>query len=120
MASRLTAHPGLELFAKFSPDGKQIAFTGQYDGDEQVYVVAAAGGEPKQLTYYPARAPCPTDGASIIRSMAGLPTASRSCSARCARAGRCPTPGCTRFRPMEDSPRPCRCRSPAAGRFPRR
>ena len=36
-ASRLTAHPGLELFAKFSPDGKWIAFTGQYDGDEQVY-----------------------------------------------------------------------------------
>ncbi|HJY91870.1 MAG TPA: hypothetical protein VJ255_16415, partial [Candidatus Acidoferrum sp.] len=32
MATRLTAHPGLELFAKFSPDGKWIAFTGQYDG----------------------------------------------------------------------------------------
>ena len=37
-ATRLTAHPGLELFAKFSPDGQLIAFTGQYDGDEQVYV----------------------------------------------------------------------------------
>jgi len=56
-ATRLTAHPGLELFAKFSPDGKWIAFTGQYDGDEQVYVVSATGGEPKQLTYYPARGP---------------------------------------------------------------
>ncbi|MCB9378491.1 MAG: PD40 domain-containing protein [Holophagales bacterium] len=56
-ATRLTAHPGLELFAKFSPDGRQIAFTGQYDGDEQVYVVDAAGGEPKQLTYYPAAGP---------------------------------------------------------------
>ena len=33
MAARLTAHPGIELFAKFSPDGKRIAFTGQYDGD---------------------------------------------------------------------------------------
>jgi tricorn protease len=33
-ASRLTAHPGLELFPKFLPDGKWIAFTGQYDGDE--------------------------------------------------------------------------------------
>lgn len=32
-AVRLTAHPGLELFAKYSPDGKWIAFTGQYDGD---------------------------------------------------------------------------------------
>ena len=39
LASRLTAHPGLELFAKFSPDGQQIAFTAQYDGDEQVYVI---------------------------------------------------------------------------------
>ena len=45
------------MFARFSPDGKWIAFTGQYDGDEQVYVVPAAGGEPKQLTYYPARGP---------------------------------------------------------------
>jgi tricorn protease len=56
-ATRLTAHPGVELFAKFSPDGKWIAFTGQYDGDEQVYVIPAAGGEPKQLTFYPARGP---------------------------------------------------------------
>jgi tricorn protease len=56
-ATRLTAHPGLEAFAKFSPDGKWIAFTGQYDGDEQVYVMPATGGVPKQLTYYPARGP---------------------------------------------------------------
>ena len=56
-AVRLTAHPGLELFPRFSPDGKWIAFTGQYDGDEQVYAVPAAGGEPRQLTYYPARGP---------------------------------------------------------------
>lgn len=56
-ATRLTAHPGVEVFAKFSPDGKWIAFTGQYDGDEQVYVIPATGGEPKQLTYYPARGP---------------------------------------------------------------
>jgi len=56
-ATRLTAHPGLELFAKFSPDGKWIAFTGQYDGDEQVYVIPVSGGVPKQLTFYPARGP---------------------------------------------------------------
>ena len=56
-ATRLTAHPGLELFAKFSPDGKWIAFTGQYDGDEQVYVMPSTGGEPRQLTFYPARGP---------------------------------------------------------------
>ncbi len=58
-ATRLTAHPGLEVFPKFSPDGKSIAFTGQYDGDEQVYVMDALGGEPKQLTYYPANGPLP-------------------------------------------------------------
>ena len=81
-ASRLTAHPGLELFARFSPDGKRLAFTGQYDGDEQVYVMPASGGEPVQLTFYPARGRCPTDGASITRSTAGLLTANRSSSAR--------------------------------------
>jgi len=57
LATRLTAHPGIEVFAKFSPDGKWIAFTGQYDGDEQVYVIPVTGGIPKQLTYYPARGP---------------------------------------------------------------
>ena len=59
VATRLTSHPGVELFAKFSPDGRWIAFTGQIDGDEQVYVVATAGGEPRQLTHYPARGPLP-------------------------------------------------------------
>jgi tricorn protease len=56
-ATRLTAHPGEELFAKFSPDGNWIAFTGQYDGDEQVYVMPATGGEPRQLTFYPVQVP---------------------------------------------------------------
>jgi tricorn protease len=56
-AIRLTAHPGMEVFAKFSPDGKWIAFTGQYDGDEQVYVMPSGGGVPRQLTFYPARGP---------------------------------------------------------------
>lgn len=57
LASRLTAHAGQELFPKISPDGKWIAFTGQYDGDEQVYVIPSIGGEPRQLTFYPARGP---------------------------------------------------------------
>ena len=56
-AIRLTAHPGMEVFAKFSPDGNWIAFTGQYDGDEQVYVIPATGGVPRQLTFYPAKGP---------------------------------------------------------------
>jgi tricorn protease len=58
-AWRLTSHPGLELFAKFSPDGGWIAFTAQYGGDEQVYVMPADGGEPRQLTWYPATGPLP-------------------------------------------------------------
>jgi tricorn protease len=50
-AQRITTAPGQELFAKFSPDGKLIAFTGQYDGNFNVYVMSAEGGEPKQLTF---------------------------------------------------------------------
>jgi tricorn protease len=58
-ATRLTSHPGMELFAKFSPDGSRIAFTGQYGGDEQVYVMPAGGGAPRQLTFYPTAGPLP-------------------------------------------------------------
>ena len=51
VARRLTSHPGLEYRAKFSPDGKWIAFSGQYDGDTDVYLIPSEGGEPKRLTY---------------------------------------------------------------------
>ena len=57
VASHITTHPGLEFFPKFSPDGNWIAFTGQYDGDEQVYVIPSVGGIPRQLTFYPAWGP---------------------------------------------------------------
>ncbi len=53
VARRITSHPGQELFPKFSPDGKWIAFTAQYDGNYNVYVMSAEGGEPKQLTFHP-------------------------------------------------------------------
>jgi tricorn protease len=58
-ATRLTAGPGLEQSARFSPDCAQIAFTAEYGGDDQVYTVATVGGEPKQLTFYPAEGPLP-------------------------------------------------------------
>jgi len=58
-ARQLTSHPGQELFAKFSPDGRHIAFTGQYDGGEQVYVIPVSGGEPVRLTWYPSEGPLP-------------------------------------------------------------
>jgi tricorn protease len=50
-ASRLTSHVGYEMFPRFSPDGKTIAFTGQYDGNTEVYAIPLAGGEPLRLTY---------------------------------------------------------------------
>ncbi len=51
--SRLTSNPGSELSPAFSPDGSLIAFTGQYDGNFDVYVVPAQGGVPKRLTWHP-------------------------------------------------------------------
>ncbi len=51
VARRLTSNVGYEMFPRFSPDGKQIAFTGQYDGNTEVYLMPAAGGVPKRLTY---------------------------------------------------------------------
>ena len=58
-AAKLTSLPGVELFAKFSPDGRWIAFTSQINGDEQVCVVPSEGGEVRQLTWYPADGPLP-------------------------------------------------------------
>ena len=50
-ATRLTSHIGYEMFARFSPDGKTVAFTGEYDGNREVYLIPAQGGEPVRLTY---------------------------------------------------------------------
>lgn len=52
-ARKLTTDPGYEMFARFSPDGRHIAFTAQYDGSTEVYVIPAEGGVPKRLTYSP-------------------------------------------------------------------
>jgi tricorn protease len=51
LARRLTSHDGQEMFPRFSPDGKWLAFTGQYDGNTEVYVMPADGGTPKRLTF---------------------------------------------------------------------
>ncbi|WP_243321506.1 S41 family peptidase [Geothrix sp. SG200] len=50
-ARRLTSHPGVETAARFSPDGKWIAFSAQYDGVTEAYVMPAEGGTPKRLTW---------------------------------------------------------------------
>jgi tricorn protease len=53
-ARRLTSDIGNETSPAFSPDGMMIAFTGEYDGNENVYVMPAAGGVPRRLTFHPA------------------------------------------------------------------
>ena len=57
---RLTADEGAELSPTFSPDGSMIAFTGQYDGNLDVYVVPVTGGVPTRLTWHP--------GADVVQS----------------------------------------------------
>lgn len=51
VARKLTNDVGYEMFARFSPDGKRLAFTGQYDGNTEVYTMPAEGGVPQRLTY---------------------------------------------------------------------
>jgi len=50
-ARKITTDIGYEMFAKFSPDGKYIAFSSQYDGNTEVYIMPAEGGVPLRLTY---------------------------------------------------------------------
>jgi len=72
-AARLTTYPGTENFAKFSPDGKRIAFSASYDGASAAYVIPAEGGAPTRLTYQPGFAQVvgwSPDGAKVVfRSM---------------------------------------------------
>ncbi|HEX4589797.1 MAG TPA: S41 family peptidase [Gemmataceae bacterium] len=51
VARRVTNHDGFEMFPRFSPDGKWLAFTGQYDGNTEVYLMPAEGGPPRRLTW---------------------------------------------------------------------
>lgn len=51
-AKRLTSHKGSEIYPKISPDGKLIAFSAEYSGSRQVFVIPSTGGTPKQLTFY--------------------------------------------------------------------
>ena len=51
MSRKLTSHIGYEMFAKYSPDGNTIAFTGQYDGNTEVFTIPSKGGTPKRLTH---------------------------------------------------------------------
>ncbi len=50
---RMTSHAGTESSPRFSPDGQTIAFSGEYEGNVDVYVMPIIGGIPKRLTYHP-------------------------------------------------------------------
>lgn len=67
VAQRLTSHPGNELYPKFSPDCRSIAFSAEYDGTRQVYVIPAEGGLPRQLTWYNDVGPMPPRGGTDYR-----------------------------------------------------
>jgi tricorn protease len=51
-ANKLTSAKGTELLSRFSPDGKQIAFSGNYNGNIDVYVMPSLGGMPKRITHH--------------------------------------------------------------------
>ena len=67
VAQRLTSHPGNELYPKCSPDCRSIAFSAEYDGTRQVYVIPAEGGLPRQLTWYNDVGPMPPRGGTDYR-----------------------------------------------------
>jgi len=50
-AARLTSDPGRDLMPRFSPDGRWIAFTADYEGNRDVYVIPAGGGAARRLTF---------------------------------------------------------------------
>jgi len=61
-ATRLTSHQGMELFPKFSRDGTRLAFSAEFSGSRQVYVMDIDGSDIKQLTYYNDVGPMPPRG----------------------------------------------------------
>lgn len=77
VALPLASPPGLESLPKFSPDGKTVAFIGDYDGNRDIYTMPVGGGVPFRVTYHPAgeaTADWTPDGKILFLSngMAGL------------------------------------------------
>ncbi len=77
---QLTTHQGLEANPRFSPDGRTLAFSGQYDGNTDVYVVPVDGGVPTRLTWHP--------GSDIVQGFTIDGAAVLFTSARAAYTGR--------------------------------
>ncbi len=75
-AVRLTTHEGEERFPRYSPDERWIAFTGQEDGQDDVFIIPASGGEPRRLTFHPGRDQVvgwTPDGWILMRSTRDIP-----------------------------------------------
>ena len=126
-ARRLTAGPGVETDPVFSPDGSQIAFTGEYDGNVDV-CRGRSGGVPKRLTYHPgqdAAVGWTPDGKRILFvSSRAIPNDGASCSpcrwkaADCRTNCRCRSRWKDRIRRTVRTWRTCRCfsgRRPGSG-----
>src|SRR3989442_2034566 len=98
IARQITTDPGLELFPRYSPDGRWIAFTGQYDGNQDVYVIPAEGGEPRRLTFW-TDVGHPSERMGSNNEVLGWTpeTAGASCSDRGTRPGRCARGACIRW-----------------------
>ena len=77
---RLTSHVGVEFNPRFSPDGEWIAFSGEYDGNTDVFLVPAEGGVPARLTWHP--------GADLVQSFTPDGSAVLFASGRNAYTGR--------------------------------
>ncbi len=108
IARRLTSFPGQTTNPHFSPDGKWIAFSAEYAGNVDVYVVPSEGGEPKRLTWHP--------GADTVRGLdarwqvRGLRLRARH--RRAQRRARASGPS----RPKAASRSRCRCPAPIRAR----
>lgn len=78
-ATRLASPPGAEAFPRFSPDGKAIAFAGNYEGNRDLYTIPVEGGVPTRVTYHPAAemlCDWSPDGSRLVfltNGLAGLP-----------------------------------------------
>src|SRR5687767_10697851 len=85
-ASRLTTGVGREFSPLFSPNGQWIAFTAEYDGNVDIYVMPASGGVPRRLTYHPAQINCragrPTENLCSLSQVAAPRPAARRSSLR--------------------------------------
>ena len=73
VARQLSSHEGQELFPKLSPDGQWIAYSAEYSGTRQVWVMPATGGTPRQLTFYNDVGPMPPRGGTDYRVLDWTP-----------------------------------------------